>query len=160
MSWRFFCGDRSWRWGLIQTASAEVVWILGIPASVLLTGKSAVQRNNPAHLVTVRFESIGVVNDPVANGVGQRGIAERAVPVLDLELAGDDGASLVVPVVEDIEQIACEPVGEVHNAHIVQDQHIGFRELLQQGRAALQGMGFVELFGEFRHAVAAYSVLG
>jgi len=28
-----------------------------------------------------------VVYDPVANGVGQLGIAERAVPVLDLELA-------------------------------------------------------------------------
>jgi hypothetical protein len=34
-------------------------------------------------------------------------------------------------VVEDIEQIARESVGEVHDAHIVQDQHLGLRQLLQ-----------------------------
>jgi len=45
---------------------------------------------------------MAVVNQTVQIGVGQRGIAERAVPVPDLELARDDGASLVVPVIEDV----------------------------------------------------------
>ena len=49
---------------------------------------------------------MGVVEQPIADGVGDGSLSELIVPVLDLELAGEDGGAGAVAVVEDLEQIA------------------------------------------------------
>lgn len=48
---------------------------------------------------------MGVVEDPVENGVPEGGIADDVVPVFDGELGGEDGSAPGVAVVEEFEQI-------------------------------------------------------
>ena len=54
----------------------------------------------------LEIELVGVVDEPVEDGVGQRGIGNPVVPVLDGELGGDDGGFLLVTIVKDFKQIS------------------------------------------------------
>ncbi len=49
---------------------------------------------------------MGVVQDPVEDGVGQRRVADNVVPAVDRHLAGDDQRPGVVAVLDDLQQIA------------------------------------------------------
>lgn len=46
------------------------------------------------------------MDEPVENGVCEGGIPDGLVPMLDRELAGDDGGPSAVSVFEDFQQIA------------------------------------------------------
>jgi hypothetical protein len=59
-----------------------------------------------AHGFSFEIDLVGVVHQPVEDGVGQGGIADEVVPLLDRQLAGDDGGALAVAVLEDLEQVA------------------------------------------------------
>ena len=43
------------------------------------------------HAVAVQPKPVGVVDEPVEDGVGDRGVADHFVPVIDGELAGHNG---------------------------------------------------------------------
>jgi hypothetical protein len=62
----------------------------------------------------IAFErnAMGIVNDAVQDGVAERGIADHVMPAVDGKLAGDEQRSLVVAVVDDLEQIATLLGGE------------------------------------------------
>ena len=49
---------------------------------------------------------MGVVEQPIADGVGHGSVSKLVIPVLDAELAGEDGGAGAVAVVEDLEQIS------------------------------------------------------
>jgi len=49
---------------------------------------------------------MGVVQDPVQDGVGQRWVADDVVPAVDRHLAGDDQRPGVVAVLDNLQQIA------------------------------------------------------
>ncbi len=49
---------------------------------------------------------MGVVDEPVEDGVGEDGVADDVVPGVDGKLAGDDGGAAAVAVLEDLEQVA------------------------------------------------------
>jgi hypothetical protein len=53
------------------------------------------------------------VDEPVQDGVGQGGVADGGMPVLDGKLAGHDGRACPVAVVEHLQQVA--PVGIVEH---------------------------------------------
>ncbi len=67
---------------------------------------------------------MGVMHQPVQDGIGERGVADGLVPMIDGQLAGDEGGSDAVTVVEDFQQVEvfeagrlfqlgeAEPVGE------------------------------------------------
>ena len=59
-----------------------------------------------AHAVALQGEPVGVVDEPVEDGVGDGRIGDRLVPVIDRQLAGHDGRAAVVPIVDDLQQIA------------------------------------------------------
>jgi hypothetical protein len=52
------------------------------------------------------------VDETVENSVGDGGIGDHLVPVIDRHLAGDDGRSALVPVVNDLEKVAALVTGE------------------------------------------------
>ncbi len=66
------------------------------------------------------LDAVGVVHEPLADGVGKRRVADDGVPVLGLELAGDDGRARVVAVIEQFEQILAVLRGEGLEAKVVQ----------------------------------------
>ena len=48
---------------------------------------------------------MSIVNEAVETGIGQGGIADDLVPLLDRNLAGDDCGAAPITVFEDLEQI-------------------------------------------------------
>jgi hypothetical protein len=52
------------------------------------------------------LDPVGVVDDSVENGVGERRDDNHIVPAIDGNLAGDDEGALVVAVLDDFEEIA------------------------------------------------------
>jgi hypothetical protein len=49
-----------------------------------------------SHAVSLECEAVGVVDEPVEDGVGDGGIGDDLVPVLNRHLAGDNGRSALV----------------------------------------------------------------
>ena len=48
------------------------------------------------------LDAIGVVNDAIEDGIGERRIADDLVPAVDRQLAGDDDGAGVVAVLDDL----------------------------------------------------------
>ena len=71
-----------------------------------------------------------VVHEPVEDRIGERGLVDVRVPLLDGELAGDERGLLVVTILEDFEQIALGLIGERRKPEVVDVQQIHFGELL------------------------------
>jgi hypothetical protein len=64
-----------------------------------------------AHAVPLEGEAMGVVDETVEDGVGDGGI-DDLMPVLDRYLAGDDGRSALVAIVDDLEEVATSLAGQ------------------------------------------------
>ena len=66
------------------------------------------------------------MHKPIEYGIGQRRFADVVVPLFDGELARDEGRFAIVPVIEDLEQIAARVIVEWHESPIVEDKQVGF----------------------------------
>ena len=64
------------------------------------------------------------MDETIEDGVGQGWVADRFVPVLDGQLAGDDCGCAAVAVFEDFQEVPAFRGGEDGEAPIVDDQHI------------------------------------
>ena len=60
-----------------------------------------------AQALAREFDAVGVVNDTVEDGVGERGNANQVVPAVDWNLTGNDERSLIVTIFDDFEYISC-----------------------------------------------------
>ncbi len=63
-----------------------------------------------------------VVQQAVEDSVGDCRLTQRSMPVLDGELAGDDGCVTLVSVFDDFEKIGCLLRRERLQAEVVDDQ--------------------------------------
>ena len=72
------------------------------------------------------------MHQAVEDGVGECRVADRGMPMLDLQLTGDDRRAGAVPVIEDLQEIAAALVGQRGECPFVDDEHLGFRELGQR----------------------------
>jgi len=52
-----------------------------------------------------------IVNETVENGVGDGWVGDHLVPVIDGNLAGNDGGATLVPVIDDLEKVAALVTG-------------------------------------------------
>lgn len=71
------------------------------------------------------------LHDAVQDGVGDGGIADPGVPVLDRQLAGDDGALGAGAVVDDLQKVRARHAVDGAHTSIVQHKYIGLRQLQQ-----------------------------
>jgi hypothetical protein len=72
------------------------------------------------------------VYETIEYGIGQRWAGEVLVPVLDGQLAGDEGGSAAVAVFKDLEQVAAFGIRERSEAPVIEDEQLRLRELRQQ----------------------------
>lgn len=70
------------------------------------------------------------VHEAIQDGVGQGAIGERLMPLTHAELTGHERGFSIVAIIEDLEQIALERIGEAGGGQIVEHQKIGASELL------------------------------
>ena len=75
-----------------------------------------------SHAVSAEYEAVCVVDETVKNGVGDGGIGDDLVPVIDRDLAGDDGRAALMAVVDDLEEIATLVGGERSESPVVEDE--------------------------------------
>jgi len=47
-----------------------------------------------SHRLSFQIDSVSIVNQPTQDGIGQGGIGDDFMPVIDGQLAGEQGASL------------------------------------------------------------------
>lgn len=91
-------------------------------------------------------DALGAVEQAVEDGVCDGGIAQPCVPMLDGQLAGNEGG-LAGTVVDDFQQIVSSIGVAGHHVPVVEDQDVDARELAESAAAAAVGVGDVEHFG-------------
>src|SRR6185437_2170901 len=75
---------------------------------------------------------MGVVDEPIEDGVCDSRVADQLVPVIDGKLAGDEGRGASVPVVENFQEIAPLLGRERRQTPIIQDQQLDAGQCLEQ----------------------------
>lgn len=71
------------------------------------------------------------LHDAVQNGIGDGGVANPCMPVLNRQLACDDGCFVTGPVVDDLQQIRARHAINRPHTPIVEDQYVRFCKLNQ-----------------------------
>jgi len=59
-----------------------------------------------SHALAGEFDAVCIVHEPVQRGICDGRIADHVVPVFDGHLADDDGGSLLVSVLDDLQEVA------------------------------------------------------
>jgi hypothetical protein len=67
---------------------------------------------------------MGVVEDAVADGVGQGGGGEVVVPLGRRQLARDDSRAVAIAILEDLEQVPSLLVGDGREAPVVDQEDV------------------------------------
>ena len=63
------------------------------------------------HGSTLELDAVGVMHEPIEDGVAEGGIADDVMPVIDGKLAGNECSALSVSVLEHFEQIPAFGLG-------------------------------------------------
>lgn len=85
-----------------------------------------------SHGIALQRKAVGMVHQPIENGIGQCGIIDETVPVLDRILTGDDCRAAPIAVFEDLEQIATLFLADRSESEVVQDDQIRARQTRQE----------------------------
>ena len=72
------------------------------------------------------------MDEAVEDRVPEGGVADQVVPVLDQDLAGDEGGALAGTILDDFEEVPSFAIAHGGEAPIVQDEQIGFGVLLEE----------------------------
>ena len=75
-----------------------------------------------AHALALEGDPVRVVHEAIEDGVGDGRIGNCVVPVIDWQLACQDHRAAVVPILDDLEDVATLFLGERGEAPIIQDQ--------------------------------------
>src|SRR6202008_3018785 len=94
-----------------------------------------------ARRVPLQFDLVGVMNQPIQNTVGQRGVADLFMPSLNRDLAGEDGGPQLVAIFANFQEIAAFSVRQGSIGPIVDDQHVDLGQTTQEAAQAAIGAG-------------------
>jgi hypothetical protein len=84
---------------------------------------------------------VGVVDEAVEDGIGKSGVADDGMPVVEGELAGDEGGPPSVAILEKFEHIVALGIGERGEAEVVEDKELGLGETVQELGVGAVGPG-------------------
>jgi hypothetical protein len=70
---------------------------------------------------------VSVVDEPIEDGIGDGRVGDDLVPIFDRDLAGDDGRSALVSIIDDFEEIATLVCTEMR---ISGDREHGFQTIV------------------------------
>ena len=92
------------------------------------------------------------MDDAVANGIGQDGIANLVLPAADAELGAEDGGGDLVPGLNDLQQVAGLRFLQAVEQPLVQNQQGGTLVLLDDLREGAVSTGNGQLREQLREA--------
>jgi len=99
---------------------------------------------------------VGAVHKSIEDGVSDGRIIEPGVPVVDRQLAGDEGGFAAAAVVDDFEQIVPRRLIKRGHAPVVKDQYIDASQLHEQAAEAAVGMRDAKRLRQARHALVKH----
>src|SRR5258708_811675 len=107
-----------------------------IGSGVLVGVKSLIAGVLFSHAFSGELKAVSVVNKAIQDGVAEGGVADNFVPMLDGDLAGDDGRGATVAIIKDLQKVA--PFGRIENrkAPVVEDQELNAAEGFEQAAIA------------------------
>ena len=79
---------------------------------------------------------MGVVDDPVEDGVGDGGVGDQIMPFRHGDLGGDDGGFAPIAFLDDFEQMEALLVGETVGSEVVENEQLDAGELVDEPRKA------------------------
>ena len=96
-----------------------------------------------------------VLHEPVQHGIGHSLVSYPLVPVLNGQLAGDDGGALAGPVVNDLQQIG--PGLTVHGGHapVIEQEDVGIFERVQPARKGAVGVANAQFLAQPGNSLGA-----
>src|SRR5580658_6925165 len=84
------------------------------------------------HRLTFEGKPVAVVDQPVEDRIRDGRILKVSVPLLNGQLACDQRRLAVVAIVEDLEQVATDRIGQWRETEVVDDDEIGLGELAKE----------------------------
>src|SRR5262252_6152473 len=103
--------------------------------------------------LALQLKPVRAVDEAVEHRVGNGGIADVSMPVVDWQLAGDDGGSAAVPIVDDFQQIASLLCGERCQSPVIENEHLHARQALEHAGIASVTTSEAEPFEHAWHAL-------
>src|SRR5258708_10607287 len=134
------CGQRS----CVVQAQRHVHSATGSGISAGFTGSS--------QAFPVEVNPVGVMDQAVEDSVGVGGVADQWVPLIDGDLAGDDGGAVAVAVLEDLQEVVAGPGGERLEAPVVEGEEVGATERAQETGGAAAAPRPSQVGGQTRGA--------
>ena len=101
---------------------------------------------------------MGVVEEPVADGVGERGLADEVVPLGRRMLARDDRGAAAIAILEDLEEVATLLILGRGQAPVLEVEDIETRELAQEPAVRAVGVGQAQVLEQARDAAVVGAV--
>ena len=105
-----------------------------------------------AHRFSLEMDLVGVVQEPVEDRVGERGIADVVVPEFERELAGDESGATADAVVEQFEQVVAFARTEGSDGEVVDHHEIDLGDGGETFAEAAVGVTQAELLEQPRGA--------
>lgn len=81
-----------------------------------------------AHGTAFQIDFVRIVNQTVHNGIGQGWTPNDVVPVLKGSLTGRQSRTVIMSVLENLQQVAAIVCGQSDQTPVIQNQYIGFGE--------------------------------
>ena len=94
-----------------------------------------------------------LLHETIQHCVGNRGVTDPGMPMLDGQLAGDDGGLVGSAVIDDLQQIGPGLAVQTRHAPVIEQQHIGFCKLKQPLAKCTVAVADAKLLAHARHAL-------
>src|SRR5262245_670040 len=101
---------------------------------------------------------MGVVQEPVADRVSQRGLPDEVVPLGRVMLARDDRGAAAVAILENLEQVAALLILRRGEAPVVEEEHVEAGELAEEPTVRAVGAGQAQVIEQARDATVVGAV--
>lgn len=85
-----------------------------------------------SHAVALEHDAVGVVHDPVENGVGDGGVCDQVMPSGHRDLGGDQGGFAALAFLDDFEQMEALLVGEAVSSEVIEDEQLRAGEFVDE----------------------------
>ena len=78
--------------------------------------------------IAFEFDLVRVVQEAITDGIGQSGITHSEMPVVQGILAGDDGGTLVVAILDNFHEVLLFEISQGSEEEVVDDQEVDFSQ--------------------------------
>jgi hypothetical protein len=83
--------------------------------------------------------TVGMVDQPVEDGIAKGRVAHEVMPILHRDLARDERGPTPGPILDDFQEIAAFTIPERRQAPVIENEQLRFRELLEQSAVGAVG---------------------